>query len=144
MTTVTVRSRHNYQQEISTGDHFLFADEPISLGGDNTGPNPYELLLAALGACTSITLQMYAQRKGWTLEGVEVELTHRKDYAADCADCEKETARIDAIEVKVSVRGELSPEQREKLMYIATRCPVNKTLSSGIKVVHTEAVETAG
>ncbi len=139
MTTVTVRSRDNFQQEIIAGDHFIFADEPFGVGGDDTGPNPYELLLGALGACTSITLQMYARRKGWRLDGVEVELTHRKDYAQDCEVADKQDARIDVVEVKIAVRGDLDDEQRARLHDIAQRCPVNQTLTRGIKTVHVEA-----
>ena len=138
MTTVTVRSRQNYQQEIISGDHFVFADEPLSVGGDDTGPNPYELLLGALGACTSITLQMYARRKSWPLEAVEVELTHRRDYAKDCEECAEQEARIDVVEVKIGFRGDLDDEQRRRLHEIAQRCPVNQTLGRGIRTVHSE------
>ena len=138
MTTVSVRSLANYQHEIIAGDHIIFADEPIHAGGDDTGPNQYELRLGALGACTSITLQMYAQRKGWPLEGVELELTHRKDYMEDCERCEENEARLDVVEIKLALRGELDDTQRERLNYIATRCPVNQTMSKGIKTIHAE------
>jgi len=138
MTTVTVRSQHNYQQEIVAGDHFIFADEPVDIGGDDTGPNPYALILGGLGACTSITLQMYARRKGWPLEGVEVELMHGRDYAKDCADCELDDARLDRVQINITLRGALSDEQRGRLLEIATKCPVNKTLSAGLKITHAE------
>lgn len=136
MTTVTVRSGHNYQQEIVAGDHILFADEPTEIGGDDTGPNPYALLLGALGACTSITVQMYAKRKGWPLDGVEIELTHGKDHAQDCEACEDKDARLDTVQVAVKLRGDLQEEQRKRLLYIATRCPVNQTLGAGLKISH--------
>jgi putative redox protein len=139
MSTVTVRTRHNYQQEIIAGDHYLLADEPVSAGGEDSAPNPYELLLGALGACTSITLQMYARRKGWPLEGVEVVLEHRKDYVRDCDDCVEKTARIDVIDVHISLRGDLNADQQARLHNIAPRCPVSQTLSAGVKIVHHEA-----
>ena len=139
MTTVTVRSRQNYQQEILAGDHIIFADEPEHVGGDDTAPDPYSLLLGALGACTSITLQMYAQRKGWPLERVEVELTHRRDYKEDCERCDEKDTRLDVVDIAISLYGQLDADQRERLHYIATRCPVNQTLGKGIKTVHREA-----
>src|SRR5690349_9796995 len=98
MAEVIVRSLDNLRQEISAGPHTLFADEPIEAGGDNAGPNPYELLLGALGACTSMTLLLYARRKKWPLEGVEVRLSHRRDYARDCEECAERPVQIDKIE----------------------------------------------
>ena len=139
MTTITVRSRDNFQQEIIAGDHFVFADEPLHIGGDDTGPNPYELLLGALGACTSITLHMYAQRKGWQLESVEVELTHQKDYAKDCEACDEQDVRLDMVEIKIGLKGNLDEAQRARLHEIAQRCPVNQTMTKGIRTVHSEA-----
>jgi putative redox protein len=136
MATVTVRSGANYQQEIIAGDHYFFADEPQSVGGDDTAPNPYELLLGALGSCTSITLQMYARRKGWPLKGVEVELSHRRDYVQDCRDCETKDARIDVVEIRLAFQGDLDQEQQARLRAIAKRCPVSQTLSAGIQIVH--------
>ena len=131
MLTITVRSVAGYQQEIIAGDHVLFADEPVAAGGDDTGPNPYELLLGALGACTSITLEMYARRKGWDLKHVEVELTHTKDYAKDCEDCPDKPTRIDRITRRIRLGGALDAEQRQRLMEIAKRCPVHQTLTGG-------------
>ncbi len=123
-----------YAQEIVASGHPMKADEPASLGGTDTGPNPYDLLLAALGACTSMTLRMYADRKGWPLEGVRVELRHRKIHAQDCADCETKTGKVDSIEREIAVEGQLDDEQRARLLEIADRCPVHRTLTSEIKI----------
>lgn len=136
MTEVTVRSGAGYQQELIAGDHVVFIDEPIDVGGDDTGPNPYELLLGALGACTSITLKMYARRKGWNLEHVQVDLSHAKEHAEDCADCPEKDSKIDRVRVKLTLRGDLTDEQKQRLYEIAKRCPVYLTLTGGISVVH--------
>lgn len=133
-TTVTVRSTNNYQQQIIAGDHVVFADEPIDVGGDDTGPNPYELLLGALGSCKAITCTMYAQRKGWDLQGVEVDLTHSKDYAHDCEECIDKDIKLDRIKVKIVFKGNLDDDQRQRLKEIAKRCPIHQTLINKIDI----------
>lgn len=134
-TTVTVRSINHYQQEIIAGDHIIFADEPTDVGGDDTGPNPYELLLGALGSCKAITVTMYAQRKGWDLQGVEVDLTHSKDYAADCEACVDKDVKLDRITVKIAFKGNLDDDQRLKLKEISKRCPIHQTMISKIDII---------
>lgn len=109
--------------------HALLADEPIGIG-DDTGPAPYDFLLAALGSCTSMTVRMYADRKGWPLEDVAVRLRHGKVHAQDCATCETETGRVDVIERELVITGDLTDEQRAKLLAIADRCPVHRSLES--------------
>jgi putative redox protein len=123
-----------FAQEIAIGQHRLAADEPSSVGGTDTGPNPYDLLLAALGACTSMTVAMYARRKGWPLEAVTVRLRHAKVHAADCEACETKEGRLDHIERAVELTGALSDEQRARLLDIASKCPVHRTLLSEIHV----------
>jgi putative redox protein len=131
--TVTVRGRANaLAQEIEVGRHRLAADEPASLGGTDTGPNPYDLLLAALGACKSITVTMYARRKAWPLDSVTVRLRHEKIHAEDCESCESRDVLLDRIECEVEFSGELTAEQRTRLLEIANRCPVHRTLTSEI------------
>jgi putative redox protein len=123
-----------YTQRVRTGRHVLAADEPTEVGGADAGPGPYDYLLAALGACTSMTLRMYADKKQWPLEGVAVDLAHAKIHAEDCADCETKEGQIDRIERVVSLRGELDAEQRARLLEIADRCPVHRTLTGEIKI----------
>ena len=127
-----------FAQEIRIGPHRLTADEPIAAGGAETGPTPYDLLLASLGACTSMTVGLYARRKQWPLEAVRVRHRHGKIHAADCADCETRVGMIDRIEVDLELDGALSDEQRARLMEIAERCPVHRTLTSEI-VIRTQA-----
>ena len=135
MVTVIVRgSATGLAQEIETGRHRLVADEPVEAGGTDTGPSPYELLLAALGACTSMTLSMYARRKQWPLEQVTVRLRHDKIHAQDCAECETKEGRLDRIEREISLAGPLDAEQRERLLPIANRCPVHRTLVSEVDI----------
>jgi putative redox protein len=128
------------RQAILVGPHQLLADEPKSAGGSDAGPDPYELLLSALGACTNMTLRMYADRKGWRLKEVRVVLTHSRNYDKDCVDCERPTAMLDRVKRRITLIGELSPEQRQRLLVIANLCPVHKTLTSGIDI-QTELVD---
>ena len=140
MKSVVVRgSAAGFAQEIVAGPHRMAADEPVSVGGTDTGPNPYDFLLAALGACTSITVGMYARRKGWPLEEVTVNLRHSKIHASDCAECETREGMLDRIERDIHFAGSLTNEQRSKLLEIANKCPVHRTLTSEI-VIKTRAV----
>jgi putative redox protein len=135
---VTQTGNDSFTTEIKAGKHLLTADEPVSVGGNDFGPSPYNYLLSALGACTSMTLQMYAKRKGWILESVKVHLSHNKDYHQDCEACETSGTKIDIIKRSIEIEGELDGKQRERLMEIADKCPVHKTLHSEIKVKTTE------
>ncbi len=123
-----------FTQEIEAAGHRWQADEPQELGGQDQGPNPYQLLLSALGACTCITLQMYAGRKGWPLKRVRVELDHQRLHAQDCRDCETKEGFISEIGQTLFLQGELDQEQRQRLLEIAGKCPVKRTLSREIKV----------
>ena len=132
---VRVRGSGGYEQQIEVGPHRLRADEPIAVGGTDRGPTPYQLLLAALGSCMSMTVTMYARRKGWPLTGVEIRLLHDKIHAQDCADCETREGRVDRIVEEVRLEGPLDDEQRARLVEIAGRCPVRQTLRSEIHFV---------
>ncbi len=123
-----------FAQEIAAGPHQLSADEPAAAGGGDTGPDPYALLLASLGSCTSMTIGLYARRKQWPLEAVTVRLRHSKVHAADCAECETREGKIDRIEREIELSGPLSEEQRTRLLEIASRCPIHRTLSSEIDI----------
>lgn len=133
-TIIVHGSAAGFAQEIAIGQHRLAADEPLSVGGTDTGPNPYDLLLAALGSCTSMTVAMYARRKGWPLESVTVRLSHSKVHAADCADCETKVGLLDHVHRDVEFSGPLNDEQRARLLDIATKCPVHRTLESEIAI----------
>ena len=132
--TVTETGVGRFQQRVEAGGHSLVADEPASAGGLGSGLNPYDLLLAALGACTSMTLRLYAERKGWPLERVRVGLDHRRIHAEDCADCETKVGLVDEISREIEITGPLDDGQRERLMEIADRCPVHRTLTSEIVI----------
>ena len=141
MTEVVVRSRDGLAQEVEARGHRLVADEPREVGGSDTGLTPYELLLAALGACTSMTIRLYARRKGWPVTGVEVRLRHDRIHAEDCADCETESGYLDRVRKEILVRGELTQEQLRRLAEIARRCPVNQTFSREV-VIEDAMIET--
>jgi putative redox protein len=130
-----------FEQILLDGRHVLRADEPVAVGGKDSGPGPYELLLMALGACTSMTLRMYATRSQWPLENVVVRLSHAKVHAADCQDCESERALLDRIDRSIELIGPLDATQRARLLQIADMCPVHRTLTSKIDV-RTELVAT--
>src|SRR5438093_8383418 len=123
-----------FAQQIEIGPHRLKGDEPAAFGGTDTGPSPYDFLVAALGTCTSMTISLYARRKGWPLEAVTVSLHHSKIHATDCAECETRVGRIDRIEREIQLTGALTNEQRAKLMAIADRSPVPPTLTSELNL----------
>ena len=134
MPKVIVRSGPGLLQEIRAGAHGLIADEPVAAGGADAGPDPYGLLLAALGACTSMTLRLYAGRKGWALREVAVELDIGHTYAEDCEHCEDPRATVQQITRRITLHGNLDAAQRARLGEIAARCPVHKTLVAGLRV----------
>jgi putative redox protein len=123
-----------FAQEVSVGRHRLVADEPGDAGGGDAGPGPYDYLLVALGSCTSMTIALYARRKGWPLEGVTVELRHSRVHASDCAGCETQEARLDRIDREIALQGALDEAQRARLLAIAERCPVHRTLVAGVDI----------
>lgn len=124
----------DFLENVSAGRHELQADEPLSGGGQDTAPTPYELLLSALGACKVITLRMYAKRKGWPLQGVQINLSHEKVHAEDSANCASGGSLIDQIDVEIKLQGELSAEQRGILLGIAEKCPIHRTLNSQVLI----------
>jgi putative redox protein len=132
--TVTETGQGKFQQEIRAGRHLLIADEPVSAGGSDSGPNPYHLVLAGLGACTSMTLRLYAERKGLPLERVSVALKHSRIHASDCETCETREGMLDRIDRVLTLSGELDAEQRKRLLEIADKCPVHRTLTSEIDI----------
>ncbi|WP_323844580.1 OsmC family protein [Microbulbifer magnicolonia] len=135
-TVVTVEESGDgkFTQALTSGPHHLVADEPEDVGGDNKGPGPYEYVLLGLGACTNMTIRMYADRKEIPLGRVRTVLSHRKIHAKDCEDCESKDGKIDEIVREITLEGELTGEQRQKLLDIANRCPVHNTLTSEIVV----------
>jgi uncharacterized OsmC-like protein len=135
-TSVVIRGTGStFAQEIVTGQqHRLTADEPHSAGGTDTGPTPYELLLAALGACTAITVTMYARRKKLPLDGIVVRLTHSKIHAEDCFECHTEAGFLDRINREIELTGSLTPDERLRLFEIAENCPVRRTLTSEVNI----------
>src|SRR5438094_9187772 len=124
----------SFKQEITAGQHRLIADEPVSAGGGDAGPSPYDYLLAALGVCTSMTVGFYARRKQMPLENITVSLWHSRIHAKDCEECETKEGMLDRIDVEVELIGSLTAEQHAKLMEIAGKCPVHRTLTSEINI----------
>jgi putative redox protein len=123
-----------FAQEIVAGQHRLNADEPLSAGGSETGPTPYELLLAALGACTAMTVTMYARRKELSLDGIVVRLQHSRIHVEDCLDCQTEAGLLDRIDREIELSGSLTRDERLRLFEIAEKCPVHRTLTSEISI----------
>ncbi|HKW11133.1 MAG TPA: OsmC family protein [Gemmatimonadaceae bacterium] len=131
----------SYRTDLTVGPHTFTADEPLSVGGGNAGPTPYEYLLSALGACTAMTIHMYAARKTWPLDDVIVRLRGGRSHAADCENCEGPPVGIRRIERQIELSGSLTDEQRQRLLEIADRCPVKQTFERGLQIV--AAVEPA-
>ncbi|MFT5833006.1 MAG: putative OsmC-like protein/pimeloyl-ACP methyl ester carboxylesterase [Cognaticolwellia sp.] len=134
---VVVKTEETFTTEISTGTHSLTADEPESVGGNDFGPSPYELLLASLGACTGMTLRMYANRKKWDLKSVKVHLSHKKDYIEACEECVSDNAKkgkIDVFDRVIELEGNLDDKQKARLLNIADKCPVHRTLHGEVEV----------
>ena len=123
-----------YVQAVFVGSHVLQADEPVDVGGGDTGPNPHELLMASLGACASITAQMYAKRKQWNLQSVHIDVAYEQVLAADNAASGVTIGMVDQFEMQISLAGDLSDEQRNRLFEIANRCPIHRMLTSGVKI----------
>lgn len=130
--------------DVQAGRHTWFADEPASVGGQDRGPTPYDLLLSALGACTAITLRLYASRKQWPLEGIEVRLRHGRVHGQDCEKCEENGPLLEQVDKELHLLGPLSEEQRQRLETISSKCPVQKTLQASLRIVTTLAPAEAG
>lgn len=123
-----------YKTVLHAGDHEVISDEPDTMGGGDLGPDPYDLLLMSLGSCTAITLRMYADRKGWPLEEIYLELRHFRDHADDCVDCDDPSAMVDKIEKELIVKGDLTDEQIDRLLEISKKCPVYRTLIDELEI----------
>ena len=133
--TVTARSLDNLQVQIQASNHHILADEPLTAGGEDKGPSPYDLLLSSLAACKVMTVHLYARRKQWPVETVSITLNHRKVSANECEDCETEgLAKVDIIDCEISFEGDLDEAQIKRLAEIADRCPVHRTLTSETKI----------
>lgn len=132
---VTAKSIEGLKVQIHAGQHGMIADEPLDVGGEDAGPNPYDFLLASLASCTIMTLHLYAKRKGWPLEVVEVNLDTDKIYSKHCEDCESDpNAKVDIIERELIIQGDLIAEQLDRLIQIADKCPVHRTLTTETKI----------
>lgn len=131
---MVAEKNHQFTRTVISDSHVWLADEPTSVGGGDLGPDPYEHLLAALGTCTSMTLRMYANRKQLPLDDVQVELRHERQHASDCADCDEQPRKIEVLLRTITLRGDLSEAQRQRLLQIADRCPVHQTLHSELEI----------
>jgi uncharacterized OsmC-like protein len=140
--SVVVESGDGLRQEITVRGKVVVADEPVELGGSDQGPNPYELLLGALGSCTAMTILLYARRKQWPVEHVRVELDHSRVHVKDCEDCETKDVKLDYFRKRTTVRGSLTEEQRARLEEISQRCPVHRTLTGTIRIDDELRLET--
>ena len=129
MPIVSVKYQNKLEHEAKINDHTVIFDEPKDVGGDNKGVSPYNMILAALGACTSMTMLMYARRHGWKLEDVEIELQHKRIHAEDCKFCETKSGWLDKIISNIKIRGNLNEDQKTRLLEIAKKCPVHRTLT---------------
>ncbi len=146
-TTETLKTKHQvlasldandgFSTQMKVGNHYMMADEPTSFGGNNFGPSPYEYVSAGLSACTAMTIQMYAKRKNWHVENVEVHTSYNKSHAKDCNDCENTNAKIDVFNREIKLRGNLDDKQLKRLLQIADKCPVHKTLHATVQVITT-------
>lgn len=135
MAKIRARSLEKLQVLLENGQHALLADEPVDSGGDGLGPDPYQLLLSALSACTVMTLELYAKRKGWDLREVRAEAVHERIHASDCGECEETDGYIERIRMNLAIEGDLNDEQRARLKEIAGKCPVRRTLLATPKIV---------
>ncbi len=134
-TVVSIKDKTNkFLTQIQTGRHSLIADEPTDVGGEDLGPSPYQFLTTALGACTAMTMRMYADRKGWEVDEIRVHLNHDKRHSDDCADCESSTAKIDHFDRIIEIDSQLDEKQLQRLLEIANKCPVHRTLEGDVKV----------
>ena len=137
MKEVIVRGGTQFKTEIVAGPHTFFADEPAGVGGTESGPTPYDFLSAALGACTSMTIHVVAKRENIPLTGLELTITNDRQHAQDCAECANKAGYIHRFTVKMRLQGDLTPQQRQRIIDVARRCPVYKTLTSEIKIDET-------
>jgi putative redox protein len=131
---VVLRVRGSFRTEVEVGPHRFLLDEPVEVGGGGEGPTPYDAVAAGLGGCTAMTLQFYAKRESYPLEGVDVTVTHDRQHVRDCADCLSEQGFIHRFRVEIELHGPLSEEQRQRLLAVAARCPVAKTLQAEIRI----------
>ena len=137
-------SATDFQQEVTAGKHHFVADEPVNVGGSDAGPDPYDYLLTSLGVCTSMTVGFYARRNKWPLENIIVSLSHSRIHAKDCEECQTKEGMLDRIDIEVELTGALNAEQHTKLMEVAAKCPVHRTLTSEINIRLRSAEKSPG